>query len=150
MINNKEEYIKSYNSAKEEILLPDDIALMRKIQEEVSRFPSLTSAEELIDLESNLTELSYRLAGLIGRLSSQYEIRGKEIKEEMYQYAKKLLAEGKEKSMTRAEVVAESDFYQKRIELEIFGGIVDEYKGKSYALKDIFLAVTHRIHRFSK
>lgn len=145
-----EDYIKTYNQMKEEILLPDDRILMKEITDEVSRFPTIIVSDELVELESKLASLSFRLAGLVGRLSSQYEVRSKLLKNNIANYAKGLVKEGTEKSAIRAEIVAEDHFLQGRLENEVFCGVVDEYKSKAYALKDVFLALTHRIHKFNK
>ena len=147
---NSEEYIKAHNKMKEEVLLPDDIILMKEITDEVNRFPTVTVADDLVEMESRLATLSFKLAGLVGRLSSQHEVRSKMLKNDMADYAKSLVVEGKEKSATRAEIAAETEFFSRRVENEVFCGVVDEYKGKAYALKDVFLALTHRIHKFNK
>lgn len=145
---NPEEYAKAYNRTKEEILLPDDIILMKEITDEVTRFPSVTVADELVEMESKLASLSFKLAGLVGRLGSQYEVRSKMLKNDMFNYAKSLLKDGKETSVLRADLAADNEFLSRRIDNEVFCGVVDEYKGKAYALKDVFLALTHRQKKF--
>jgi hypothetical protein len=146
---NPGEYAKVYNLTKEEMLLSDDIILMKEITEEVTRFPSVTTADELIEMESKLASLSFKLAALVGRLSSQYEVRERMLRVDIIKYTNDLIKEGKEKTMTKADAVADIEFMGRKNENSIFLGVVDEYKGKSYALKDLFLALTHRIKKFS-
>lgn len=145
-----EAYVKDYNRLKEEMLLPDDIILMKEITDGVSKFPTITTSDELVELESNLATLSFRLAGLIGRLSSQYEVKYRNIKKKVSDKATEIMKAGEKGGYARATELADASFTDERIALSVMEGVVDEYKGKSYALKDIFLAITHRIHKFNK
>lgn len=148
--NSSEEYIKVYNQIKGEMLLPDDIILMKHITDEVNRFPSVTTSDELVEMESSLATLAFKLAGLVGRLSSQYEVKERMLRVDIIKYTDNLVKEGKEKNKTKADLVADVEFMLKKNENSIFLGIVDEYKGKIESLKNVFLAITHRIHKLNK
>jgi hypothetical protein len=149
-MNNVQEYADKYTSLKEELLLPDDIELMRSIIADVALVPKTTTVEELIELESRLAVASFKLAGLVGRLSGQYDMMYREMKRDVSKRTTEIMNAGEKGGYARAGELADAEFTDRRIRLSTIEGIVDEYKGKGYALKDIFLAITHRIHHLNK
>jgi hypothetical protein len=147
---NSIEFKQKYDDTKLEILLPEDIDLMKAITEAVHNFPLLTDADQLIELESKLSEMSYRLAGIVGRLSGQYEMRYRNLKKKISDRTTELMS-GKERGgYARAGELADAEFTEERVKIGVIEGILDEYKNKAYSLKDVFLAITHKLHKLNK
>lgn len=142
-----QEFKKKYDDLKSSLLLDSDIELFKNITSLVSDFPKAKTASELVDIESALTEAAFTFGGILGRLIAQHEFEKNEVERLKATEITRLIKSGETKRVTHAEQMATSALGDRLDLLDISAGIVDEYKNKMMSLKDIFLAITHRIKK---
>lgn len=141
---NSQDYATKYEQVKHNVLLEGDIALLKEISSDIANFKSADSYEDLIDIESRLVANQFKMSGLVSRLNSQAEIMRKEWDKSVYQKTKEIGG-----TKTSAEAQARAELQNEREELEIFTGIAEEYRNKFYSIKDVQLAITHRLKKFN-
>lgn len=143
-----------YNEVKLSFLLPVDIEQFKRLQELIVGFPQAKSHEDLVDVESEISILIFTLNQTVSRLMSQLEYGKRDIENRVSIRSLEIIDEIRSENPDSrvgvkgvAEKRAEDEFLDERQALSVQEQIVNEYRGKLFATKEVMVAISHRLHK---
>lgn len=142
-----EQFKKDYIEFKKAVLLDEDVKLLNSLGEDINRFSKMTDKNELIQLESSLASHGFQLANILGRLIGQFDVEKNIFERKKAPIVEKYKAMGFKTNFlpkVNEELAEDMD------RIAMFGGVIEEYKAKLYALNRIHSAIDHRIERLDR
>ena len=139
----KEQSNALYVETKRKVLFEDDIVKLNAINQDLVNLPGIVNKEELLAIETRFAISSSFLAGIVGRLSGYFAMETTALDKKINTKEKELRDSGM--AITTAHGLAKNEFKDIVEEVKVLEAIVEEYRGRLFALKDALSAIGHKI-----